>query len=71
MLFRSIENSVVGPHVSIGESTIIRNSRIWNSIIQKNCQIENLVTQNSMLGNSVQLSEPVMDLSLGDFSSGI
>jgi glucose-1-phosphate thymidylyltransferase len=66
----TIENSVIGPHVSVGESTKIKNSRIWNSIIQKNCQIENLVTQNSMLGNSVQLSESVRDLSIGDFSTG-
>ncbi len=64
-----IENSVVGPHVSVGESTNIRNSRIWNSIIQKNCTIENTVTQNSMLGNNVHYSGHVADLSIGDFST--
>lgn len=67
----TIENSVVGPHVSVGDGTVIRNSRIWNSIIQKNCTLENIVTQNSMLGNSVQFSGPVSDLSIGDFSTSL
>jgi glucose-1-phosphate thymidylyltransferase len=66
----TIENSVVGPHVSVGEGTAISNSRIRNSIIQKNCRLENLMLSNSMLGNSVQYSGPVQDLSLGDFSTG-
>jgi len=66
----TIENSVVGPHVSVGEGSVISNSRIRNSIIQKNCRLENLMMSNSMLGNSVQYSGPVQDLSLGDFSTG-
>jgi len=66
----TIENSVIGPHVSVGEGTVISNSRIQNSIIQKNCRLENLMMSNSMLGNSVQYSGPVQDLSLGDFSTG-
>lgn len=66
----TIENSVVGPHVSVGEGSVITNSRIWNSIIQKNCRLENLVSSNSMFGNSVQYSGHVQDLSIGDFSTG-
>lgn len=65
----TIENSVIGPHVSIGEGTSIKDSRIWNSIIQKDCRIEAVVTENSMLGNSVHLKGPVSDLSLGDYST--
>ncbi|MFM8347306.1 MAG: sugar phosphate nucleotidyltransferase [Bacteroidota bacterium] len=64
-----IEGSVVGPHVSVGEGSTIHNSRIWNSIIQKNCTIENTVTQNSMFGNNVQYAGHVADLSIGDFST--
>lgn len=64
-----IENSVVGPHVSVGEGTVIRDSRIKNSIIQKHCVLENVMAANSMFGNNVQYSGPVTDLSLGDFST--
>ncbi|MFZ9980946.1 MAG: sugar nucleotidyltransferase [Cyclobacteriaceae bacterium] len=66
----TIENSVIGPHVSVGEGTTIINSRISNSIIQKNCRLENLIAGNSMVGNSVHYSGHVQDLSLGDFSTG-
>jgi len=64
-----IENSVVGPHVSIGDGSQIKDSRIWNSIVQKNCVIEQTITQNSMFGNSVHHKGHVSDLSIGDFST--
>ena len=64
-----IEGSVVGPHVSVGEGSVIRNSRIWNSIIQKECQLETVIMENSMIGNHVQYRGAAADLSLGDFST--
>lgn len=64
-----IENSVIGPHVSIGESTKIGDSRISNSIIQKNCLVRNAVLSNSMLGNFVNFEGKAEDLSLGDYST--
>lgn len=64
-----IENSVVGPHVSISEKTHIRDSRIKNSIIQKESQISNAVLENSMLGNFVIFEGSSLDLSLGDFNT--
>ncbi|HRG11524.1 MAG TPA: sugar phosphate nucleotidyltransferase, partial [Cyclobacteriaceae bacterium] len=48
-----IENSVIGPHVSVGQDTKISDSRISNSIVQKNCSIRNAVMKNSLLGNYV------------------
>lgn len=64
-----IENSVIGPHVSIGDYTSIRDSRIVNSIIQKNCSLHYAVLDNSMLGNFVSFEGKSEDLSLGDFST--
>jgi glucose-1-phosphate thymidylyltransferase len=64
-----IENSVVGPHVSISEKTQIRDSRIRNSIIQKESQISNAILENSMLGNFVIFEGSSLDLSLGDFNT--
>ncbi len=64
-----IENSVVGPHVSVSEKTQIRDSRIRNSIIQKESQISNAVLENSMLGNFVIFEGSSLDLSLGDFNT--
>jgi glucose-1-phosphate thymidylyltransferase len=64
-----IENSVIGPHVSVGDLTHIIDSRVKNSIIQKNSRISNVVIQDSMLGNFVNFEARPTDLSLGDFNS--
>jgi len=63
-----IENSVIGPHVSVGEKTTIRDSRIKNSIIQKETNVSGVVLKDSMLGNFVTFEGPWQDLSLGDFN---
>lgn len=64
-----IENSVVGPYVSVGENTRISDSRIKNSIIQKDSNIRNAMLENSMLGNFVTFEGPTHDLSLGDYNA--
>lgn len=64
----SIEKSVIGPHVSVGASTTIRDSRITNSIIQKNCSIRSAILDNTMFGNFVNFEGKPLDLSAGDFS---
>lgn len=63
-----IENSVVGPHVSIGKYTTIRDARVSNSIIGENTTVSNAVLCNSMLGNFVNFEGNPQDLSLGDYS---
>jgi glucose-1-phosphate thymidylyltransferase len=62
-----IENSVIGPHVSVGEKTKISNSVVSNSIIQTNSSIQNKVIHNSMIGNFVELKGAKEDLSIGDY----
>lgn len=64
-----IENSVVGPHVSIGKQSRVTDSRIINSIIQTNTSITKAVLENSMLGNFVNFESRALDLSLGDFNT--
>ena len=68
-----IISSVVGPHVSIADGTVVENSVIRNSIIQKNTRIRNSVIGNSMIGNSAEIQNQMLDVSVGDytvFSSG-
>jgi glucose-1-phosphate thymidylyltransferase len=64
-----IENSVVGPYVSIGRNSHIKNSRIINSIIQTNTKVSQAVLENSMLGNFVNFEARPLDLSVGDFNT--
>jgi len=64
-----VENSVIGPYVSVGNNTVIKNSVISNSIIGTDTQIEGGYINNSMLGNSVVYKKTAADLSIGDFST--
>ncbi len=63
-----IKNSVVGPHVSLEAGVTVENSLISNSIIQEQTSVKNASLTNSMLGKSVNYSDKINELSLGDFS---
>lgn len=63
-----IENSIIGPHVSVGANTKINSSVLKNSNIQENTSITNAVIFNSMIGSQVIYNGKANDLSLGDFS---
>ena len=64
-----INNSVVGPYVSVGKNTIIKNSVISNSIIQTNSNIKEAVFSNSMIGNYVNINKEKDDFSIGDYNT--
>jgi len=60
-----IENSVIGPYVSIEENSKINNSVIRDSLIMKGCTINNKLLNQSMLSQQVSLSGIMDELSLG------
>ena len=64
-----IFNSVIGPHVSIGKSSIISNSIVKNSIIKEHSKVEELNTTNSIIGAYSQVKGEAKELSLGDYTS--
>lgn len=63
-----IENSKIGPNVSLGDGTKVVNSNIDNSLIQENTEITNANLSNSMIGNFVKYIGATRDISLGDYS---
>ncbi|NBW59757.1 MAG: nucleotidyltransferase [Crocinitomicaceae bacterium] len=63
-----IENSIIGPHVSVGANTKINSSIIKNSNIQENTNITDAVIFNSMIGSHVNYNGKANDLSIGDYS---
>jgi len=64
-----IENSIIGPYVSISEGTTVVDSRISNSIIQKHSQVRKGILDNSLLGNFVNFEGNSAELDLGDYST--
>ncbi len=64
-----IEQSVVGPHVSLGSGTVVRGSVLRNSIIQQESTVLNAVIQDAMIGSHANYTGRAKDISLGDYSS--
>ncbi len=63
-----IIDSIVGPHVSIGNHSKVERCVIENSIIQESSSIKNTVFKNSMVGNNASYSGTEIDLSIGDYT---
>ncbi|MES2588700.1 MAG: sugar phosphate nucleotidyltransferase [Bacteroidota bacterium] len=63
-----ITNSIIGPHVSLGDNSKVDNSIIKNSILQKNTEILNAVIQDSMVGNFAKFNGIARDISMSDYS---
>jgi glucose-1-phosphate thymidylyltransferase len=64
-----IENSVVGPHVSIGKNCQLKNSIVKNSIVQNNTILQEINVENSMIGNNAEVKGKAANLSVGDFNT--
>lgn len=63
-----IENSKIGPNVSIGSNSSVKNSNIDNSLIQDNTQIVDGNLTYSMIGNHAIYYGVSRSLSIGDYS---
>ncbi len=64
----TLKNAIVGPNVSIGEGSEIKQSIVSNSIISKETYLENKILDNSMLGNYVSIKGTIDSMSIGDYS---
>ncbi|NBV13822.1 MAG: nucleotidyltransferase [Sphingobacteriia bacterium] len=64
----SIENCIVGPHVSIGKGSQLKNVIVKESILREYSQVENAVIENSILGNHSQFKGKALTLNLGDYT---
>lgn len=65
----TLENTIIGPHVSIGKNGKISNSILKNSILQNNVSVENALITDSMIGNNASYKGKMNDISLGDYST--
>ncbi len=63
-----IEESIVGPFVSISEEAEIRRSIIKDSIINRAAVVENSLLAETILGENAVIKEKPLRLNLGDFS---
>lgn len=61
-----IENSIIGPSVSVGENTQIRSSIVKNSIIGSFAQLEEVVLKKSIIGSDAYVHGLSQSLNIGD-----
>ncbi len=65
----TIKNTIVGPHVSIGNGCSIQNSVLTNSIIQANTKLTNTIVTNSMIGEGAEIKGKPLDVSMSDYTT--
>ena len=63
-----IVDSTIGPAVSIAERTTVLKSDIQNSIIGRNCHIENATLKDSFIGNDARIKGVSLIANMGDSS---
>ncbi|MEX1071210.1 MAG: sugar phosphate nucleotidyltransferase [Anaerolineales bacterium] len=64
----TIENSTLGPYVSIGRGSVVRNSQIENTVIERDVQIENCTLAGSLIGERSQVRGVKGTVNVGDDS---
>lgn len=63
-----LENSVIGPHVSVGDNSRIVRSVIKDSIISEGAEVTDCLLERSLIGNNSLISGQFKRANLGDSS---
>ena len=63
-----VENSIIGPHVSIEANTKVHKSVVKHSIIMQHTEVHHANLDNAMIGNYVVYAPLPADVSIGDYS---
>jgi len=61
-----IENSIIGPHVTIGNNTTIKSSVVKESIIGSYTTLDEVVLDNSLIGSDAAVKGLSRTLNIGD-----
>ncbi len=63
-----VRDSILGPNVSVAAGCVIDRSIISDTIINSNTEVGSIILQNSILGDSVQLTGAPRKMNIGDHS---
>lgn len=64
----SIQDSIVGPYVSVAEEVQVRRSILSDAIIDEGARIDNAIIEKSLIGNCSEISRRPSRVDLGDDS---
>lgn len=63
-----IHNSIIGPHVTVAENSIVEGSVVKNSIINESAVVKNMLLKESLVGNHAVVTGRLLRLNVGDSS---
>ena len=63
-----VENSVIGPYVSVAEGSVVQRSVIRNTIINENAVVKNILLDESLVGREAVVNGRMNHLNVGDSS---
>ncbi len=65
----TLRNSIIGPHVAIGDHSVVEESIVRNSIIGSYARLNDIVLTDSVIGSDTQLKGESRSLNIGDNTS--
>ncbi|MEN2998886.1 MAG: sugar phosphate nucleotidyltransferase [Brevinematia bacterium] len=63
-----VEDSVIGPFVSIHEGALVKNSIVKESIIEERAKVEGMIIEKSLIGQESIVEESFRELNIGPHS---
>lgn len=64
----TVENCIVGPHVSISDNTKLRGSIVRNTIIGANSEVRSIILEDSIISDNAKVVGSQFKLNVGDSS---
>lgn len=64
----TVENSVIGPHVSLGTNCVVKNARFDSAIVQNESKVEGVYFTQSMVGSHARITKQASTFSVGDYN---
>lgn len=64
----TLENCIVGPHVSISANTAVRDAIVRNSIIGESASVESIILEDSIISDNAKVVGNLFKLNVGDSS---
>ncbi|MBU1950126.1 MAG: NTP transferase domain-containing protein [Candidatus Eisenbacteria bacterium] len=63
-----VEQSILGPYVSVARGAIVRGSILRDSIVTENATVEDIILENSVIGENAVVQGTCQSLNVGDSS---
>jgi glucose-1-phosphate thymidylyltransferase len=64
----TLENSIVGPHVSISAGSVLKDCIVKNTIIGEHAEVSSIILEDSLISDNAKVTGNLFNLNVGDSS---